>query len=174
MAIEITTKRNVKAPAWSVVLLVLALVLIIAGVLCYFYFLDQSKKLAEKLVISQAEEEIEKDFVAKQKEINLINSKAEIFGRIILNHKDTTKIFGFLEKTCLKKVWFSSFNINQQEANVFGNADNFVSLEQQMIVLRKQPAVSNITLSGMNINKEGGVDFSFVINFNNQIYKSNE
>jgi len=77
----------------------------------------------------------------------------------------------FLEKICLKNVWFSNFNLNNKEISVFGNADNFVTLEQQIILLKKQPAVNNITLSGAKISKEGGVDFSFLINFNRQVFK---
>jgi hypothetical protein len=171
MAIEIITKRNVKTPAWSITLLVVSLILIIFGVLCYFYLSSQSKKINEKLVVSQSESEINKDVLAKEKEINLINSKADIFSRIILNHKSAAKIFDFFEKFCLKNVWFNDFNINQQEAKVFGKADNFVSLEQQIIFLRKQSAVSSVILSGAEISKEGGVDFSFTVNFNSQVYK---
>ena len=170
MAIEITAKRNVKTPAWSVALLVVVLILIIAGVLCYFYLSNQSKKLNEKLVVSQSESEIDKNVLEKEKEINLINSKADIFSRIILNHKSVAKIFDFFEKFCLKNVWFSNFDVNRQEAKVFGKADNFVSLEQQIILLRKQPVVNSVVLSGAEISKEGGVDFSFIINFNSQVY----
>src|SRR3989344_5444320 len=156
MAIKITTRRNVKAPVWSIVLLVLSIILITGGVLHYLYIDNQLKKLAEKLVVSPPETALKEDVLAKEREINLINSKTGIFEKIILDHKN---------------VWFSNFNLNNKEISVFGNADNFVTLEQQIILLKKQPAVNNITLSGAKISKEGGVDFSFLINFNRQVFK---
>jgi len=171
MAIKITTRRNVKAPVWSIVLLVLSIILITGGVLHYLYIDNQLKKLAEKLVVSPPETALKEDVLAKEREINLINSKTGIFEKIILDHKNAVSIFDFLEKICLKNVWFSNFNLNNKEISVFGNADNFVTLEQQIILLKKQPAVNNITLSGAKISKEGGVDFSFLINFNRQVFK---
>lgn len=170
MAIEITTRRNVKAPVWSIILFALSIILIIAGVLHYLYINSQLKKFSEQLADSPSEMAIKKDVLAKEKEINMINSKTGIFEKIILNHRNSVKIFDFFEKFCLKNVWFGNFSVNQQEATVFGNADNFVSLEQQIALFKKQPSVNGATLLGAKISKEGGIDFSLLVNFNSQVY----
>jgi len=171
MTIEITEKKNVKAPVWSIILLVLAAILIIAAVLHYLYLSGQIKNLSGKLATSPSERALEEDVVAKEKEINTINSKIGIFNRIILSHQDAGRVFNFFEKMCLKNVWFSSFSLNQEAATISGNADNFVTLEQQIILFKKQPVIKAVTLSGARMNKEGGVDFSFIINFNPQVFR---
>jgi len=171
MAIEIPEKKNTKAPIWSVVLLVMTAVLILSAVLHYFYLSSQIKNLFEKLAISPSERALEDDVAAKEKEINTINYKIGIFNKLFLGHKNTGAIFGFFEKLCLKNVWFSSFSLNQQTAVLSGKADNFVTLEQQVILFRKQPAVDSAVLTGAEMSKEGGVDFSLSIVFNPQVFK---
>jgi len=174
MAIEITPKQELKVPIIQIIFLGICAVLLIAFFASYFYF-DRSIKQISQKIQEKNLAAVPLDNAIKEKENELLPAKQKIddFGKLLSEHKKPLNIFAFLERICLPNVWFSNFNFSFGEGGltVSGETDSFITLEQQILIFKKEPLVKNVTLSGISIGEEGGADFSFLITFDPQIFK---
>jgi len=173
MAIEIAPRGKIKLPFWLIVLGVFAIILLIGFLGSYFYLEISIKKMSQEIqekgtTLTPLIEAIEK----KEEELNPIEKKIDDFGELLQKHKIPLNIFNFLEKICLPAVWFSDFNFTSEEREVIvsGHTDTFVILEQQILVLKQDPLVKSLNISGVSISEEGKVDFTFLLTFAPQIF----
>lgn len=173
MAIEITPKKKIKIPIWSTILFGIAGVLLIISIVSYFYFEKSSKEMTKALEKTPQEAFLEEEIEKKEKELGLYREKINTFGILLSRHQNTKNIFDFLEKTCLPNVWFSESEFDYLEGVVIvsGHTDNFVTLGQQILILKAEPLLKNVDLSEIFLAEEGGVDFSLQLNFNPQIFE---
>ncbi len=174
MAIEITPKRKIKIPLWAIIIGVLCVILILAFSASYFYLYRSAKQMSREieeknLVTLPLEEAIRK----KEGEVFPIKQKIDDFNELLLGHKKPLKIFEFLERICLPNVWFSTFNFTFEkgELTIFGQADSFVTIEQQVLILKQEPLVKDLNLSGLSMSEEGGINFTLLLTFDSQIFK---
>jgi len=109
----------------------------------------------------------------KEEELSPVGKKIDDFGELLQKHKTPLNIFNFLEKICLPTVWFSDFNLTSEngEVTVSGYTDSFVTLEQQILVLKQDLLVKNLNISGVSIGEEGKVNFTFLLTFAPQIFR---
>lgn len=173
MAIEITPRVKLKLPIWIISLGVLTILLVIAFLGSYLYLFisinSMSKQIEEKQpILAPLEENIRN----KEEELIPLSEKIDSFAKLIQGHKKSLNIFNFLEQICLPNVWFSDFDFSSKagEVTVSGETDNFVSLEQQIIILRQEPFVKNLSISEASISEEGKVVFIFLITFDPQVF----
>lgn len=174
MAIEITPKQKFKAPIIQIIFLGICAVLLIAFLASYFYFDRSIKQISQKIQEKDlAAAPLDNAIKEKEGEITLVKQKIDDFGKLLSEHKKPLNIFGFLERICLPNVWFSNFDFSFGEGGltVSGETDSFITLEQQLLVLKQDPLVKSVTLSGISMGKEGGANFSFLITFDPQIFK---
>lgn len=173
MAIEIAPRKKFEVPFWILIPNVLCVILILVLAGTYFYFGFQLKKISQEIDKKEAEFiPLEKAIKEKQAELIPLGQKINDFGGLISSHKNTLKIFDFLEKTCLPNVWFSNFVFLSQEnqAIVSGQADSFATVENQSAVFKKEPVVKAVNLFDVLINDEGEVEFIFTLTFDPSIY----
>lgn len=164
MAIEITPRTKVKVPAWAIVVAAVLLILFIILTAAYIYIIFSSKKVSKEFeeknikVVS-----LEEATTKKEEELQPINEEINDFSELLVTHKKTLDTFTFLERICLPSVWFFSFDFNPStgEVNVSGQVDSFVTLEQQINILKQQSALISLNITEILINEEGNINFSF-------------
>ncbi|MCJ7829541.1 hypothetical protein MUP50_00425 [Patescibacteria group bacterium] len=174
MAIEITPKPKIRILISKIIFGGICVVLLVGFLASYFYFEIKIKKISQEIQ--------EKDLIAtplensikeKEKELLPLEQKIADFAKLLSEHKKPLSIFEFFERICLPTVWFSSFDFTPGERKVIvsGKTDSFTTLEQQYLVLKQEPILKNINLSGISIDEEGGVNFSFLLTFDPQLFK---
>jgi hypothetical protein len=162
MAIEVTPSSNLKMPLWAVIIFVVDIILIAIFLSLYFYFSWQEKNLEQALIKTPQEESLEQEVVKKQDELVVYTNRIEAFAKIIADHKKVSNVFGLIEKICLPSVWFSNFNftLGKNEVSLSGKTDNFVSLGNQITILKNELSFLSINLSNLMLEGKGGVSFS--------------
>ncbi len=171
MAIQIDNKKKkVKMPKSLDVLFNFALALFVVVIGSYFLI---------SFLIANAEEvkrEIEHNIEKKKAEIPERESLEEVardtfniiedFKIIVEKQKLVSLIFGPLEKMTHPRASISSVsvNISNQQMNISGMADGFVSAGQQFQALKDNTLISSVSLDGLSLNEDGQVMFSFVVN----------
>ncbi len=174
MAIEISPKKKLGIPTWSIIVLGICLISLIGLVASYFYFGSKIKKIAQEIQKKEAEfVYLGEAIQTEQEKLLFLNQRIEDFDSLISGHRNILDIFKFLEKNSLPNVWFSDFNFSAEEGkvSVSGKTDNLTVLEQQTFVLKQQSVVKNLDITKVSINKEGGIDFTFTIAFDPAIFK---
>lgn len=173
MAIEITSESKIKAPLWAIILLGFCLILLAALFAGFVYFKKESDRISEDLKVTPAEEKLVQDIKEKTEELLLYQNKIDDFAVLISEHKKTVNIFEFFERITHPNVWFSDFSFDSlgNAVKIFGQAESFVVLGQQMLILKKEEVIRNINLSDISIDEEGGINFSLRLIFENQVYK---
>jgi hypothetical protein len=170
---EIIPKETPKIPRWLDVLFYLSAGLLIFVFISYF-LVSQSIKAAAK-----AEQEIDLKLaneVSKsadlKKEILTYQKKIKDFSGVINGHKETLNIFGFIEKQCHPKVWFSEFEFDTKDGSVVvsGEAQSFQALGQQMLIFRGQEMITSASLESITMDKGGVISFEISLSLNPLIF----
>ncbi len=179
MAIQITphNKRTTDKALWVTILFYLSLVLFLVSVGSYFVFdhfiASYSKNLDDiKMEIRQAgtiEEKI------KEKEVLETQGQIKDFSKLLANHRFISSFFTNFEEWCHNRVWFSNINlsINDFTVDLSGETDNFQTLGQQMIVLKNHELVEGVSLSNIQMNLDGRIDFNLSISFYPKVFSYN-
>jgi len=173
MAIEITPKREIKKFFWPIALLSFCIILLLAFGISYLY-LDKSLK-----EFSQEIQNKEKDLVKSpserllEDELLLYESKINTFKELFSKHKKPLNVFDFLEQVCHPGVWFSDFDFSSssEKITVSGEAENFITLGQQLLILKQAQGLKKVNLSEISMGEEGKVTFAFQLTLDSQIFK---
>ncbi|MFH1656681.1 MAG: hypothetical protein ABH956_02835 [Candidatus Nealsonbacteria bacterium] len=167
MAIEIDSRMQIKKLFWPFVFITVCLSLFLILLGTYFYFGIASKKIVDdiekknkELITSPSEKILEQ-------EVFLYESKINNFKKVFSNHQKVLNVFSFLEQVTHPDILFSdfSFDSSTRAINVSGKAEDFTSLGQQLLIFKQIEILKNINLSGISINDEGEIDFSFQFTF---------
>lgn len=162
--IEIIPKPAAKLPLWQNILFYISIALLLAVFLSYFIFdhslktsLQTLENLEETLARGKtpAEISLEEETFGYQKKIG-------DFSKLIKGHLFASNFFAFFEKVSHPKVWFSQTDLNPQKGQValLGEAENFSTLGQQILILKQEPLIKNLDLVSLSIGKRGRVDFT--------------
>ncbi len=174
MAIEITPKRKIKIPTWVIVIGVFCVILVLAFLASYFYLYRSVKRMSREIEEkNSAALPLEMVIREKRGEILPIKQKIDDFNGLLSGHKKPLKIFEFLERICLPNVWFSTFNFTFEkgELAISGETDSFATIEQQVLILKQEPLIRDLNLSGFSMSEEGGINFTLLLTFDSQIFK---
>lgn len=173
MAIEITSRARIRLPFWVIILGALTIILIIAFLVSYFYLVVSIKKISQEIqekepILSPLEENIR----SKEGELAPLAKKIDNFAELLQKHEKPLNIFNFLEEVSLPAVWFSDFAFSSENGEVIvsGEADSFITLEQQILILKQEPFVKNLSVSEVSMGEGGEVIFTFLIAFNPQVF----
>jgi hypothetical protein len=173
MAIEISKKRKIKTPVWAIIFGIFSLILILILAGSYVYLNSAAKKITREV------QEKEKSLAATSSEkalennLNLIENRIKLFASLLSKHRKPGNIFTFIESVCLPNVQFSdfSFGIGQEAISLSGKTDSFLTLEQQLNVLKQEPLVKKIDLSNMSTDDKGIVSFALLLVLDPKIFK---
>jgi len=173
--VEIIPKQIKKLPSWEKTLMYFTLGLLVVSVSAYF-FLNNSitkaetklQELERTLMEQKTEEEI-----ALEKEVFGYQAKVEDFSKMLKKHPYSSKILNFFEKACHPKVWFSitRFTIKDYNLSLVGKTTDFLTLEQQLSIFRKEPLIKAVDLSNLSVGKEGTIGFNLTLALDPEILK---
>jgi len=140
---------------------------IILLVIFYVIIRSYQSSLAHKLKVLDDKivaAEQEKRSLQAKSEIGDFQTKLDLLKKLIEKHVYWTSLFDFLEGITLPKVRYISFNadISSNKLNLDGTTIGFTTLAQQMIILKRNPLVKNLTMSSLKITEEG-IGFNFNI-----------
>jgi len=172
---EIIPKKTPGLPLWLNILFYASIILLIATVASYFVldkFIERNgetlKNVEEKLTDQKNPE-----FVSLKNEVLNYQKKINDFFQIINSHLKTSKFFGFFEKLCHPKAWFSQFKLNSESGSVelSGTTQSFESLGQQILIFEKEPLIEKVELKNVSLTKIGEVDFSVNLSLSKEVIK---
>ncbi|HDY72578.1 MAG TPA: hypothetical protein ENH90_00200 [bacterium] len=173
--VEIIPKPVKETDRWQKILIYLSMFLAI--VLVGSYFLLDNLEKTSKVYIDELEKRLEQGRTAERitlEEENLnYNKKIEAIIPFLETHVLSSKFFEFLEKKVHPRVFFAKINLSVLEEKVilFGKTDSFLTLQQQLSILNREPMIENLALTNIALNAEGGIDFNLDIFFNKEIFK---
>lgn len=172
MAIEISSKTKIKSPVWSVILGALCLILLLASISSYFYLNSLTKKIRQKIQEKENALKSTPSEMALENNLILTRNKIDKFADLLSKHHDSASVLTFLENTCLPNVQFLNFNFDdgKNTVSISGKANSFITLEQQIDVLKKESLVKNIEVSDILMSEEGGANFDFLIILDPKIF----
>lgn len=173
MPIEIVPKPLRKEPVWLNILFYISIGLLISAILSYFlldYFQKTTSKTLEEIKESflifrtPEQQELERNILQYQKKI-------DDFALIFKQQRANSSFFPFLEEITHPQVVFSNFDLNGTSVRLSGEAENFVVLDQQLSIFRKNPNISDTNLSQVSLGNEGKVSFSFNFSISPKIFE---
>ena len=165
MVIEVIPKKEIKAPSWQNYLLYFTIVLIILAIVGYFtlgYFVKKSDQRLKE-VEKEIEDAKSPERRALEDRLKSLSSEIDDFAPLLLNHRQNSNLFNFLEANTHPKVFFQELNFDAKanSLKLSGQTDDFSTLGQQLLIFRKSEFVQNLKLSEVKISKEGKVEFTF-------------
>ena len=118
---------------------------------------QQLKKTAE-------EKELENNLLAKEKRIN-------DFKGLLSKHKKVINVFNFLQEKTHPQASFSSFQLDSKgQISLSGSTKSFENLGQQLLALKGESLLDDVTLSEVSMGQEG-ITFSLRLLLNPEIFK---
>ncbi len=156
-------------------LLYFSIVVFLILIASYFVFGYFSRKL--EITAGNLREDLEQKKtsaeITMKQEILTAQRKIDLFSLLIKNQPSAANFFDFLETTLHLKVWFTEIdlNIGINQAVVFGRADNFFALGQQLMIFREERLIKGVRLSMFEIDKEGWVNFKVELSFHPQVFR---
>ncbi len=174
MAFNIIPKKEIEKKPWLDWVFYFCLILLIISVLSYFvleYSLKgaeaESKDLENKIFEQQNEEnnQLKEKLILNQKKI-------DDFSVVLKEHKLTSQVFTFIQNSTHPEVSFMDFSFNSTNSSLIlsGQASNFKTLGEQLLILQRQENIQNIELSNISLMEEGNIDFNLDIVLNPKIF----
>ena len=173
--VEIIPKPTEKSSVWQDILFYFSIGIFLAAIVSFFILnnsqgkLENSlRKLDESLAQKMTVEEIN-----LEKEIKTTEKQIRDFAQILNSHLFPSKVFDVFQKIVHPKAWFSrlSFDTAKSEAVISGETESFVTLQQQIFILQKEPLIKSFTLNYFSAGKEGKVDFTFNISLAPELFR---
>ena len=149
--------------------------LLVFSVGCYFVLNHLFNKAEQELSFLKAglAEMASPEIKAVQKEVLLLESKINNFAVLVSEHLELSDVFKLFEENSHPQVWFSKVNLmaNKKQVQAFGEAQSFEALGQQIFIFEDNDLFETIRLEDVSINRQGKIDFSLLIVFNNQVFR---
>lgn len=162
--IEIIPRPVSKLPFSQNILFYFSALLIFLVVLGYFildfYLISGAERKLQELDEALARTKTEEQ-VMLEKELSGYEKKIKNFSALLGRHVFFSRTFNFFEENTHPDAWFSSFSLNPGKGQVglSGETDNFVTLHQQVRILKENPSVKGVNLTNIAIGKEGRINF---------------
>ena len=145
-------------------------------VLASYFILQQFVSIREGELVDR-KKLLEAEFTLSEKALEervlMLKDQIESFAEVIEIRKNSLNFFAFLEKNTIPEVFFTNLDLNPQthEADLSGQSVDFFTLEQQMLVLRSNPAIANVILSNVRLGDGELAEFHLHIQFNEEVFQ---
>lgn len=175
MPIEIIPREKKKVPSWQPILFYLFLALLfltIAGYLILVNFQNKYKTELEDLDNQLAQFKTP-DRLKLENDVLALEEKMKNFSAILDEHSFISGVLKLIEDTTHPKVKYIKFTLiaEANELGLSGETDDFLTLGQQVILLKNNPKIQSLDLTKVSINKENKVEFDFRILLDPDIFK---
>lgn len=174
MAIEIIPKKKRKVKLINYALYLSgALLLISLGSYAFLYYSIESKN--QKL--SGLEHQLQQKWGDQERtleaKIKSRRDQIDRFSQLLNSHRSSTKLFELLETSSHPKLMFSSFNLDADlnQVTVSGKTESFKTLGEQLLILKQQNKVRNLTISKVSITEGGKIGFKLVLKLKPELFQ---
>jgi len=101
-------------------------------------------------------------------QMTAFDSQIKTVKKILDVHVEGSRLFSFLEENTFRQVVWSNLNADfaKAEVNVSGRASTYSVLAKQVSHFSSLPRVKDVSVSGITLSPEGGVQFSLRIGVN--------
>lgn len=171
--VGIIPKTIKKTPQWQNFVSYFCYALLIAVILGYaalFYFEGKAIGALQDLEEKIAQVATKEDRAAESR---ILTAKKRIndFSKLLQDHKKSSNFFTFLEEHTLPKIWLTKVELDTEgaQALISGQAPDFKTLGQQILIFQQQGQIQNVDLINLSIGKKGETEFSFYLYLNSQI-----
>lgn len=149
--------------------------LLVFSVGCYFVLNHLLNKAEQELISLEAglAEMVTPEKKAIEREVLLLESKINNFAVLTSRHLELSDVFKLFEENSHPQVWFTKINLSadKKQVQASGEAQNFESLGQQIFIFEDNDLFEATRLEDVSINRQGRIDFSLSVSFNNQVFK---
>jgi len=176
--IDLIPKKPKEEPFWQELLFYLSFLCLAVTLLFCIGFGVLAKRSSlelEKINQELAKEKTQEEIKAENQVLDY-EKKVAAFTTLLKKRKPLSRIFDFLEAQVHPGVYFTKmgFVAESDILQVSGLADNFQILGQQTLIFKKDSSVKDINLKQVGIGKFGGVEFSFEVSFNKEVFEEKE
>lgn len=157
---SIIPKLKEKEPLWVTAVFWYLLAVLAILIILVLFFWSQTDALVKKNADLQQES---KQLIASNKEISqrmsLLFQRLNNFSQLIKEHRLTSNLFVLLGIICHPRVQFTSLTFSEQTNHLrLGfKTENFKTLDEQLMILKSNPQVSNPKFSQLTIDKNGKI-----------------
>lgn len=178
MAIEINQNltRTKKTPITDFFLIVgIVLLILSGGGYFYLWILNNDAESVLNNITQQIIQMRTDDVKNNEKEIYNWGQKIKDYNIIFNSHNAPSSILGLLEKNAHPQVRLDSFAFatdspnNPTDTVLKGVANDFTSLQQQILIYSKDPLVKKTNLINVSLTKDGTISFELNIIFSPEI-----
>mgnify|MGYP004201930117 CR=1 FL=1 len=105
--------------------------------------------------------------VRLEQDVFLAKARLQDFATLVQSRKDALPILLFLETVVHPDVTFLSMSVDTilHTTQLQGTAESFLALDEQLAVLQARAEPNSVSLTDLQLAKEGGVDFQMEIQF---------
>jgi len=173
--VDIIPKEAPKPSRGLSILFYFAIFLLIFSIIGYFAlnnFLEKAREEVAALKLDLAGV-MTTEKISLEKEILASKNKIDHFSYLVGQHLKASRIFEIIQKVTHPQVWFSKFDFNSREGQLklSGETQNFVTLEQQTLILKGEEKIDKVNLENFSITKEGKIGFDLSLSFNPDIFR---
>lgn len=172
MAIEVVSKVKIKTPRWASILFIAGFVALIFLLASYVYFGQASQTLSAGI---QEKEDVLRLTLAEktlEEKMRIQERKISQFNNLLADHRKTLNLFEFLEQRSHPLVWISEFGFNASKntVNISGEAQSFVALGQQILVLKGDSLIRGVQVADISLAATGKITFDLQLVFDPEIF----
>ncbi|MEK9153491.1 MAG: hypothetical protein AAB723_02740, partial [Patescibacteria group bacterium] len=114
----------------------------------------------QKKVVTETEiEQIIKDNATLSQRMTLVSRRLNDFSQLLKNHRLNSGIFVFLSAICHPQAQFTGLSIDEKGSRLtLGmKTENFKTLGEQLLILKSNPQITDVSFSGLSIDREGKI-----------------
>jgi len=160
-------------PFDAVYYLLLGLALFVTMALVLTFLTARRTKAELSLVRARSLESRTEELGILERRVRSTKIKLELYNELLSEHKYASSFFDFLRSTSHEYVYFNGMELDVRNGVVFlkGETEDFGGLRQQILILRDEDAVIDVSLKTLTLNKKGGVDFTLQISLERTVFE---
>ncbi len=141
----------------------LSLILVVIVLFVYFYFSRQLAATQAQMLDTREElmRVQDEDFRSMEREVLTHRRRIDDVLGLLETRNQASEPIAFLEENVHPRVYFSNFSLNMATGSLQleGTAENFISVGEQIYILKKQDFISKVYLSSVNVADPGEIVF---------------
>lgn len=173
--VDIIPKPKTTSPWWTNLAIFISISLLLASIVTYFFLNSLINRVNSEITKVEQELNAEPESEIKEKEAYILKNKTLIdnFSLIFSGRPTMLGAFALIEKVSHPEVWFRTASFSPVESKIFlsGEASSFEALGEQYLVLQQEPLIESVNLSGIEMEKNGRVGFSFDLICDSKLFK---
>lgn len=174
---EIIPRPKLRTPSWIKLFLAFSLVILGGSLFSYFGLggvqntarqeIDQTHQ--EMLALATAENQ------TLEKEVKIAQYQVNNFAGLLASHQKSSAFFDLFKSVVHPGVVIKGFNLDMEKtkANLKGQAESFQDIGEQVLALRQEVAIKEVTLSELSQDEEGNISFSLDLALDPALFKAN-